>query len=124
MASMRVLVVDDEEDVRVLLCRCLAARGYAVESAKNGREALQKVEANRPDLVLLDLKMPIVDGWEVLRQFRDLPNPPPVLVVSGYLDHAALVEEGVAAECLSKPFGLGQLAQACERLMGSARSMA
>ena len=61
--AKRILVVDDEEDVQILVCRILKDAGYEVDSAADGGEAIQKVRGRRPDLVILDLMMPGVDGW-------------------------------------------------------------
>lgn len=65
-----VLVVDDEEQNRTLLRDPLEARGYEVEEAENGRQALQKIALRPPDVILLDLMMPDMDGFEVCRQFE------------------------------------------------------
>src|ERR1700685_4189824 len=65
-----VLVVDDEEHNRTLLRDPLEARGYEVEEAENGMQALQKIAARPPDVILLDLMMPKMDGFEVCRRLR------------------------------------------------------
>jgi CheY-like chemotaxis protein len=66
----RILAVDDQTDNLVFLRLLLEAEGYEVETATNGLEALAKLEANPPDLLLLDLEMPEIDGYEIIRQVR------------------------------------------------------
>jgi two-component system, cell cycle response regulator DivK len=69
-----ILVVEDSADVRELLVSLLTRSGYAVTSAPNGQVALELLAAQRPDLILLDLSMPILDGWQTLAAIRALPN--------------------------------------------------
>ncbi len=75
----RILVVDDEPDIRAVLCARLQAAGYAVEVARNGLEALARVRSQRPDLVILDLMLPGADGFSVCamlkrdQRFADIP---------------------------------------------------
>ena len=83
----QVLVVDDNEDNREVLTRMLEHGGYAVSRAANGREALSKADSERPDLILMDLSMPEMDGWtatEQLKSSRGL-HEIPVIVVTGHL---------------------------------------
>ncbi|HEV8621983.1 MAG TPA: response regulator, partial [Actinomycetota bacterium] len=70
MSASRVLVVDDEPMVREVLARYLEKDGFAVDTASDGAEALEAFESHRPDLVLLDLMLPRVDGLEVFRRIR------------------------------------------------------
>ena len=69
-----ILVVEDSPDVRELLVSLLTRSGYAVNSAPNGQAALELLAAQRPDLILLDLSMPILDGWQTLAAIRALPD--------------------------------------------------
>jgi len=73
--SRRILVVDDEEDIQTFLCDVFRDAGWTVDSAQNGLEALERIEQCRPDLVLLDIVMPVVDGWGVLERLRQTPRP-------------------------------------------------
>ncbi len=66
----RILVVDDEEDVQVLVSRILKDAGYEVDRASDGGEAIERFRANRPDLIVLDLMMPGIDGWGVLQHLK------------------------------------------------------
>ena len=78
----RVLVVDDEPDARELLSEFLTAKGYAVLTASNGEEALRKVKEERPHLILLDIRMPKMDGLEVLRRVREIDHEVGVIMVT------------------------------------------
>jgi len=115
----RILVVDDEPDIHVFVGRVLSDAGYEVDSAVDGAEALESIKSNRPDLVLLDLMMPVVDGWEVLARLRGLEDPPPVVVLTARGDFAAFargVREGVAA-FIGKPFHFGDLLTTCRSVL-------
>src|SRR5687767_5148847 len=81
--AARILVVDDEEMLRELVSAFLEMEGHAVELAQDGGSALQAIEARRPDLVLLDLNMPSVSGWQVIERLKEQPAPPPVIAMSG-----------------------------------------
>ncbi len=115
----RVLVVDDEDSVRRLLMRIVSELDADVVEAANGLEALVSVSARRPDLVLLDLMMPELDGWGVLARLRERPDPPPVLLVTARTDYptfARAVREG-AVGFLGKPFRMAELLRACRTLL-------
>lgn len=92
--TQRVLVVDDEEPVRRLLRRVLEAEGYAVETATGGKEAVQAMQRQLPDLLLLDLMMPEMDGVEVLQVVRKSYGALPVIVLTGFPD-SALMEKAL-----------------------------
>src|SRR3712207_6653227 len=79
-----VLVVDDDPDIRRFVSMALESEGYRVDCARNGREALEKVRREPPDAILLDIMMPIMDGWCFLRDRRTLSAKCrcPVLVMS------------------------------------------
>lgn len=80
----KILVVDDEEYIRELYRDELAEEGYQVELAEDGQEALGKMATFRPDLVTLDVKMPGLDGIEVLRRIREKDASVPVLLVTAF----------------------------------------
>jgi two-component system KDP operon response regulator KdpE len=105
-----LLVVEDEEPARRLLRAYLARRGYRVDEAASAREAMRAWEAHRPDLVLLDLGLPDLDGVEVIRRIRrDAVTPIIVLSARGEeRDKVAGLEAG-ADDYLSKPFAIGEL---------------
>jgi CheY-like chemotaxis protein len=88
--SDRILVVDDLPDNYVLLQTILESEGYQVEIADNGQSALERIASHPPDLVLLDVMMPGLDGFEVTRRIRQNPSLPfiPILLVTGYSELA------------------------------------
>ncbi|HSB79595.1 MAG TPA: response regulator [Candidatus Methylomirabilis sp.] len=84
----RVLVVDDEPDAVELLMEFLTSKGYEVITAGGGEEAIQKVKAERPHLILLDVRMPKMNGLEVLRQVRQIDNEIGVIMVTAVNEEA------------------------------------
>jgi DNA-binding response OmpR family regulator len=82
----RVLVVDDEREIVDILREYLSRKGYAVSAAYDGLEAIQKLKEERPHVVLLDIKMPKMNGLEVLRQMRKLDQEVGVIMITGVLD--------------------------------------
>ena len=110
-----VLVVDDERDIRTAVAEILADEGYQVLDASDGAEALDKVRAFRPQLILLDLMMPGMNGWEFRALQQGDPDPAvsgvPVIVLSA-LDRIGNLE---AAGYLQKPFDLDELLSAVKR---------
>lgn len=99
-----VLVVDDDDDLRELLGVLLATEGVEVASAANGLEALSAIAARRPDLILLDMKMPVMDGWELCRRLDADGGRPPILVMTAAFDPAARAAEVRADGWIGKPF--------------------
>ena len=111
----RILIVDDETVVRDLVRIILEGRGYSVCCAANGREALDQIQASRPDLVVLDLMMPVLNGWGVIEELRRTPGSPPVVVLSGI---ARLVDHTPGPVAwLPKPFRIGELVQTCAKAL-------
>lgn len=110
----RVLIVDDEPLVRGQLRRSLELRGYQVVEAVDGRTGLEAVAASRPDVVILDLTMPDIDGAEVLRRLRAGGSRVPVIISSGYLDVSVELRlpRGEFQGFLAKPYGIDDLAAA------------
>ncbi len=106
----RVLVVDDEEQVQRALRRNLTARGYEVTTASNGEEALDLAADQEPDVVVLDLMMPILDGLEFTRRIREWSQVP-IIVLSARGEEQAKVQalDLGADDYVTKPFGLEEL---------------
>ena len=106
----RVLVVDDDETIRRTLRINLRARGYEVEEVATGRDALSTVEDAPPDLVILDLGLPDVDGVEVLRRLRRTSRVPVVVLSARQQsdDKVEALDEG-ADDYVTKPFGMDEL---------------
>ena len=94
----------------------LSDAGYEVTTAVDGREALEKVETSCPDLLVLDLMMPVMDGWAVLRRLQETGPPPLVVVLSAFADEWQALQLG-AWECLHKPFKHDELLAACARAL-------
>ena len=107
----RVLVVDDEMDIVRILQRSLIAQGYEVLTAASGEKALEVIERLRPDLILLDLGLPDMDGLEVCQQVRAKSNQPPIIVVSVRNTEREKVQalELGADDYISKPFGINEV---------------
>jgi two-component system KDP operon response regulator KdpE len=109
-AAPRVLVVDDEPAIRRYLRTALGAHGYTVTEAATGQEGLAAAAVNRPDLVILDLGLPDLDGVEVTRRLREWTQLPIIILsVRGQEgDKIAALDAG-ADDYVTKPFGVGEL---------------
>jgi two-component system KDP operon response regulator KdpE len=108
--GVRVLVVDDERPIRRFLQASLSAHGCTVFEAATGQEALSAVATDRPDVVILDLGLPDIDGIEVTRQLREWTSIPIIIlsVREHEADKIAALDAG-ADDYLTKPFGVGEL---------------
>jgi CheY-like chemotaxis protein len=110
--NFTVLVVDDDPNIRRMIVAALKRDGYEFREAPNGREALDLMRAERPDVVVLDLMMPVLSGWDVLRERSDDPllQSIPVIIISANRDPevATAVSQGICA-FLPKPFDIGAL---------------
>ncbi len=84
MEPIRILLVDDEEHIRLLFKEELEEEGYSIDLASNGLEALEKVKAQRFDLVVLDIKMPGMDGIQTLNEIKKIDKDQPVILCSAY----------------------------------------
>ncbi|HEY2261403.1 MAG TPA: response regulator transcription factor [Streptosporangiaceae bacterium] len=111
MTSSRVLVVDDDPDVRDSLSRALRYAGYQVITAVHGGEALDVVARSPVDLIVLDVLMPILDGFEACRRLRERGDATPVLVLTARdaVDDRVTGLDAGADDYLVKPFALGEL---------------
>ena len=118
MTRGRVLVIDDDGDVRALVVGLLERAGYEVNEASDGRDGLRAVFSDRPDLVLLDVTMPGLDGWGTLERIRELTDVP-VLMVTARSDELEKVRglKAGADDYLTKPFGRQELLARVEALL-------
>lgn len=109
-SGQRVLVVDDENAIRRYLHTALTAQGFAVYEAANGQQTLNAVVENRPDVIILDLGLPDINGIEVTRRLREWSNTPIIIlsVREAEQDKIAALDAG-ADDYLTKPFGTGEL---------------
>jgi DNA-binding response OmpR family regulator len=118
----KILIVDDEEDILHFLELVLREKGYDVVTAANGHDALTTAQIERPDLVLLDIMMPQMDGWEVLKLLRvdDETAHIPVAMLSARTeakDRVQGLQEG-AIDYICKPFSLQELLVKIETIFG------
>jgi DNA-binding response OmpR family regulator len=112
-----ILVVDDDQVLCELIATGLRHAGYTVRTASNGLDALLALEAVRPSLVILDMQMPILDGWEFAAEARAAGFDPPVLVITANTRNPSQAAREVdAADFLGKPFDLDDLLTKVEQL--------
>ncbi len=111
----RVLVVEDDQDLLSLVSEVLEGRGYEVRLATNGREALTAISQRMPDLILRDMKMPVMDGWESARHLKARYDaPPPMVVLTAATDARQRAESIGAAGWVGKPFDVDVLVRAVD----------
>ncbi len=118
MSDGTILVVDDDPSIRATISEILRMEGYPVEVAANGAEALTTVERSRPGLVLLDMRMPVLDGWGFARGLRERGVDLPILVMTAAQNARRWAEEIGADGYLAKPFDIDDLLDAVERRYG------
>jgi DNA-binding response OmpR family regulator len=119
VAARRVLVVDDDPSIQGFLAEALTDEGYGVRTAANGREALSVLDTWRPDLILLDLMMPEMDGWAFRAEQRAIPAVAdvPVIVFSATRDLVSKAAPLEPSHVFAKPFDLEALLGTIERLI-------
>ncbi len=115
----KVLVIDDEQGIRNLLDTLLSRKGYDVVLADGGRKGLELIRRERPDVVVLDLKMPEMDGVAVLQQIRRLNSDQPVIILTGAAtpEREQQVRALGVTEFVEKEFSLHRLGDALKRLL-------
>jgi DNA-binding response OmpR family regulator len=109
MDGRPIVVADDDPTVRDAIATSLELQGYPVRTAPNGREALQWIEAERPSLVLLDLHMPVLDGWHFSAELKARGFDPPVIIMSHSADARLAAKTLGASGYLDKPFAIQEL---------------
>ncbi len=121
--ARRILIIDDEQDIRALLALILQTAGYTVVETRSGKEGLALLETESFDLIILDIMMPEMDGWEVCRQIKGRQHtrhiPVIILTVRAQpLDRVIGMEVVQADDYVTKPFDRQQLLASVERLLG------
>ena len=115
MEGCSVLVVDDDPIILDTVAEVLDFEGYSVCTAQNGAEALEVIKDRVPNVVLLDMRMPIMDGWGFAAQVKERGIKVPILVMTAAQDARAWAREIAADGFVSKPFELDELLSAVER---------
>jgi DNA-binding NtrC family response regulator len=121
-AKNRIFVVDDEDALRTVLGSELEGEGYSVQMAGDGDEAIKILETNVFDLILLDIKMPTVDGFEVLKFVKQKHPATKVIMLTGFADLKNAIESKKlgAEDFVSKPYDLVDLLTTVERVLSTA----
>jgi two-component system, chemotaxis family, chemotaxis protein CheY len=112
-----ILVVDDDENILDFVVMSLEFMGFDTESARDGAEALEILERDRPGLVLLDMRMPRLDGWGFARKLAERGIDIPVVVMTAARDARRWAEEIDADDFLEKPFGVQTLIETVDRVL-------
>ena len=113
----RILLVDDERSIRASLSKILGAENYEVVLAENGHEAIEKHGAQRIDLLILDLNMPVKNGWDTLEWLVKIDPVLPVVIITGRSNQRALAEAAGADALMEKPLDVPLLLQTIRELM-------
>jgi two-component system, response regulator, stage 0 sporulation protein F len=126
MATIKpvILVIDDQPGIRRLLVEVLSEEGYSVVEAANGYDGLQKAKDYRPALILMDMKMPGMDGIETLKELKTLGIGDKVIMMTAYgeLDLVTEAKEIGAADYITKPFDIIALCQMIDRNLTGKKS--
>ncbi len=114
-----ILVVDDEENAREGLSKILSKEGYRVETAANGKEAIDTLKRQRYDLVITDMRMPLMDGFEVLREIKKMDENTGVIMITAYGEVESYLEAmnmGVF-EYINKPVRVNELKRVISKIL-------
>ncbi len=115
--TKRILLVDDERSIRESLSKILGAENYEVVLAENGQEAVQKHAAERIDLLILDLNMPVKNGWDTLEWLVGINPLLPVVIITSRSDQRPLAETAGAAALMEKPLDVPLLLKTIRELL-------
>lgn len=121
-SNKSILIVDDSEDMRTLLGQVLEGEGYTLFYAEDGEKALSQAVTHHPDLMLMDMSLPGISGWDAVKQLRIMPDfqHTPIIAVTAYVTKAD-EEHARAVGCnahLGKPFDIMQVLDTIESLLG------
>ncbi len=117
MKDVRILLVDDEENIRFLFREELEEEGYQIELASNGFEAIEKVKSSKFDLVVMDIKMPGMDGIQALNEIKNLHKDLPVILCSAYGEFKQDFSSWISDAYVVKSADTTELKQTIKRLM-------
>jgi two-component system, cell cycle response regulator DivK len=123
MTGKRILVVEDQEDLRGVLRDLLTGSGYAVLEAPDGQSGIATAKSDRPDLILMDIQMPVIDGYEATRQIKadSALKPTPIVIAVSSFAMKGDEEKARAAGCdhyITKPYSPMQLLQVIRGYLG------
>lgn len=123
-AGKKVVCIEDESEMIDLISLILKRQSVQVIGALGGRQGLEKIESEKPDLVLLDLKMPVINGWEVYRQMkasREMKNIPVVVLtaMTRSLDESLDLQDGLVDDYITKPFRPRKLIESVNRVLNT-----
>jgi CheY-like chemotaxis protein len=115
--QVSVLVVEDDDRIQRLVNMVLGGEGYRVIRADNGQEALERIDSEKPDAILLDLMLPVLDGWQLHERLRARADTAsiPVVLMSASRNLAQTARKLGAAAYLAKPFGVDELVRVIRR---------
>lgn len=120
-----VLVVEDDVSIQECVTLALEDQGYTVVTAEHGIAALAYLREHRPTVILLDMRMPVMDGWTFAREYKERPGPrAPIVVMTAAMDAPRWAGEIGAADVLPKPFDLDELFVVVQRTAGMGATVA
>jgi DNA-binding NtrC family response regulator len=122
MASERILIVDDDEAIRTMLADIFREEGYEVQTAIHGRQALDSLRQSTFELLLTDMSMPVMDGWQLASALKEQGVSVPLIVMTAAQSAAALAREVDAVAYLGKPFDIDTLLSTVEQVIHSTKS--
>ena len=114
----KIMIVDDEENIRFLYKEELEEDGFMVELAQNGKEALEKLPLFKPDLITLDIKMPVMDGIEALKRIRETERQIPIVLCSAYGEYKQDITTWASDAYVVKCADLTELKTTIRKLLG------
>ncbi len=117
MKEKKILIVDDEENIRFLFKEELEEEGYQIEMASNGYEAVEKVKSSKYDLVVLDIKMPGMDGIQTLNEIKNIYKDQPVILCSAYGEFKQDFSSWISDAYVVKSADTTELKQTIKRLL-------
>jgi CheY-like chemotaxis protein len=121
----RILIAEDDDDARIALKLMLKLSKFDVVEATDGRQAVDSVFSNKPDLVLMDLSLPVIDGLQATREIRTQPEFQnlPIIFVTGYDQQEAIdrIRDSGGTDCINKPIEFDDLKKMIETYLGSRR---